>query len=1094
MTPRAIPHIAIVATACAYMLGAPPSVAQETAAQWIWYPEAAMWDAVDQDRFFRKQFELPAAPQRAELWLMVDDRHTLWVNGTGPLEAAERDGSALLYPLTGLLVPGSNLIAVQAYNATSVAGVLARLSVLLPGGQELVVNSDRTWRASREGPYGWNRPGFDDSAWEHAQPVGHAFALPWVEYATFANTHFVTDEEQEAWARARAALMAPPEQFADDPPIKVQAAWRNGSAVAVINGEARPLVFYRGIIDLFTEHGRRQVANFRDAGVHLYCGYVRIDKLWTGPGQYDFSALDEQVRMYTKIDPDAYVLMLVRLVQPSWWQAAHPDELVGYGVPGEPGGDEQFRAVRASMASEAWLRDTGEAWRAMIEHLEGQPWGRRVLGYMPAYGISAEWHYFGSWREQYPDTGAAMTARFRRWLREQYGTVAALRAAWRDPKVTFESAQVPGVEPRRFGAHIAFHDPATERAAIDYYRCHQRVVAEAIEHFGRIVKDETAGAKLCGVYYGYFFEVGPQTQGGHLELDWLFASPNVDFFVAPYSYSRRLMGDDGRLRNLAAAARLGGKPHILEGDIRTFLHPRDEYGRTENLEQTLAAITREFSTALIEGAGFFWVDFGGNEQGGWFDHPQIMERAAALQRVAMRALEQPHEPAAQIALIADLESFYALTDGHGMKIAYRLLEDVGTEMYHLGAPFDGIHLSQLADANLSRYRMLVFLNPFMLDAEEAATIRRLREAGEHAMVFLWAPGLIAEDALSVERAEQVTGLELDYLERWLPAQIEATAGSPLLARLEPTRVLSLTVSASTPVDGFGDPANWIQPRDEQTMQEWYKTHEIEAVAGGVAWTFDTSYHYTDIHFRPPAPVDPRQGIRLDVKLTGDAPTLPFTFVIKDANWDEFVAPDEVLVEGESYRFDWPLEAFTNAPWARNRPERPALPLQGAKFVLREVANVGCCTLEMTNLSAETGEVIAREELRFGSGAFGPALIPRQGGRLLGRIAGTDLPGLVATGSGRALSVFCSVPYVPRELLAGVMREAGVHQYIDEGPDVLRADARLIALHTAAGGPRTLRLPAAATVSDALSGATLGAGTEIALELEPESTVLMELGR
>jgi len=1087
--------ITVAIAGCVLALVVPqPGHAQETAAQWIWYPESATWDAREQDRFFRRGFELPAAPQRAGLWLMVDDRQTLWVNGEGPLEPTERDGSALFYPLTDLLQPGGNLIAVQAYNATSVAGVIARLSVLTADGREIVVNSDESWRVSREGPEGWNLPGFNDTDWEQARAVGNAFALPWVEYATFSNAHFVTDEERAAWATARQALMAPPEQFADDPPIEVEATWRNGSAVALINGEPRPLVCYRGTVDLFTEHGRRQVENFRDAGVHLYCTSVHIDRLWRGPNEYDFSALDEQVRMYTKLDPDAYVIMMVRLVQPGWWTQQHPDELVGYGVPGELGGDEKYRARRGSMASGAWLRDTGEAWRALIDHLEAQPWGRRVIGYQPAYGISAEWHYFGSWREQYPDTGAAMTARFRRWLREKYDTVEALRAAWRDPDVTFDTAQVPGVQARKLAEHIAFREPATERPAIDYYRCHQQVVAEAIEHFGRIVKEETAGAKLCGVYYGYFYGVRPQTQGGHLELDRLFASPYVDYFVAPYSYSDRLMGQDGRLRSLAAAFRLGGKPHILEGDIRTYLHPRAEYGRTENVQQSLAAITREFSTALIEGTGFWWVDFGGDQGGGWFDDPQIMQRAAALQRVAERAIETERSPTAQIALICDLESFYFLGDGHGMSIAHRMVEDLGTEMYRLGAPFDAIHLSRLGDADLDRYRMLVFLNTFAMSPEEAALVRRLREAGQHAMVFLWAPGLITSDALSVEQAETVTGFELSPVERWLPAQIEASAGSDLLAGLQPTRVLGLHVGESTPVGGFADPANWYNPRDQDTMQQWYQAYDIAGIEGGLRWTFDTGYSYTDIHWTAPEAFDPGQGIGFDLRLTGDAPTLPFTFVIKDADRNEFVAPQQVLVEGEAYRFDWPLEAFTSAPWAREKPERPALPLRGAKFVLHETANVGRCTMQMRNLTADAGEVVARDELRFGSGAFAPALIPRLGARLLGHIAGTDLPGLVATGSGRGTTVFCSIPFVPRALLAGVMRQAGVHRYIDEGPHVLRADARFIALHTAIGGPRTLRLPREATLADALTGEVLGAGREIAIDLEADTTMLLEMGR
>lgn len=1082
-------------TACALVLGVIVAAqSQDTAARWIWYPEDAVHDARNQDRFFRYRFELPAWPQRAELWLMVDDAQTLWVNGQGPLEPVERNGAAARYDLTGLVRTGQNLLAVQAHNATSVAGVLARLTIDLPDGKQMVVTSNETWRVSREGPDGWQQPDFDDASWRQAKVIGSAFALPWAEHASFPIAPFITEAEREAQARYVQGLMAPPEQFADDPPLRVRATYVNGSAALMINGEPRPLVMYRGTADLLTKHGRRQIANFRNAGVHLYCPYVQIARCWQGPDEYDFSPLDEQIRMYLAIDSEAYLIIMVRLVQPSWWTEVHPEELVGYGVPGKLGGSEHFRAVRGSMASQAWLNDTGEAWRALIRHIEAQPWGRRVIGYHPAYGISAEWHYFGSWRDQYPDTGPAMTARFRRWLRERYGTVEALRAAWRDPDVTFNTAQVPGVDPRKFAEHIAFHDPATERPVMDYYRCHQQVVAEAIEHFGRIVKEETDAAKLCGVYYGYFYGVRPQTQGGHLELDRLLASPYVDYFVAPYSYSHRLMGEDGRLRGLAAAFRLAGKPHILEGDIRTYLHSRNEYGRTENVQQSLAAITREFTTALIEGAGFWWVDFGPEGGGGWFDNPRIMERAAALQQVARRALERPHQPTAQIALIADLDSFYALSDGYGMTIAYHLVDDIGTEMYHLGAPFDAFHLSQLPEADLSRYRMLVFLNPFMLDAEEAALIERLRESGDCATVFLWAPGLLTPDALSLEQAKQVTGLDLELIERWLPAQIEATASDKLLEGLNPTTICSLEVRRATPVRGFADPANWINPRDEETMQQWYRTYEVESIEDGVRWTFDTGYHYTDIHFHAPEVFDPGQGVGFELSLKGEAPTLSFFFVIKDANWNEFRTPGMTLVAGESYSLDYPLSVFEAAPWSREKPDAPTLPLRGCKFVLNDTANMGRCVLELRNLRADIGELVTHEVLRFGSGAFAPALIPRGGGRLLGRIAGTDLPGLVASGEGRATSVFCSIPFIPRELLVGVMREAGVHRYIDESADVLRADSRFIALHTAAGGQRTLRLPTPATVVDALTGELLGHGSSIALELEPDSTVLMELTR
>ena len=91
---------------------------------------------------------------------------------------------------------------------------------------------------------------------------------------------------------------------------------------------------------------------------------------------------------------------------------------------------------------------------------------------------------------------------------------------------------------------------------MDYYRCQQRVVADCLETFGRVVKEETGGRCLFGAFYGYFFEVLPQTQAGHLEIERLLSSPVIDYFAAPYGYEWRQMGQDGRL----ALSRRGVSP------------------------------------------------------------------------------------------------------------------------------------------------------------------------------------------------------------------------------------------------------------------------------------------------------------------------------------------------------------------------------------------------------------------------------------------------------------------------------------------------------------------------------------------------------
>ena len=125
--------------------------------------------------------------------------------------------------------------------------------------------------------------------------------------------------------------------------------------------------------------------------------------------------------------------------------------------------------------------------------------------------------------------------------------------------------------------------------------------------------------------------------------------------------------------------------------------------------------------------------------------------------------------------------------------------------------------------------------------------------------------------------------------------------------------------------------------------------------------------------------------------------------------------------------------------------------------------------------------------------FGPALVPGGArGRVLGLVSGTTYPGLVASGKGRATSVFCAAPFVPRELLVNLMREAGVHRYLDTTDDVVRADSRYLVIHTRQGIARNLKLTRECLVTDALTGEELGKGKALPIEFPATSTTVLEL--
>ncbi|MHB8997468.1 MAG: beta-galactosidase [Armatimonadota bacterium] len=1074
------------------------ALAQQTASQWVWYPEQPASECVRETRWFRKTFDLAEKPKAATLWLLVDDNQQLWVNGRGPLTPVlDEEQHVSRYDLSEALQAGRNVLALTGHNGGGPAGVIARLIITQADGAELIINSDASWRAHKpQPPAEWINTDFDDTQWQPVRVIGSAFLMPWYDHALFNVTPFITPAEAKSYQAYMNTLLVAPEKFAREKPARAAIKQHNGAPALFVNGQPRPLVMYRGTVDPFTENGRRILGEFRDAGIHGYAPYVALDKCWTGPGQYNWRTIDEQVRAYLAVDPDAYLDILVRLVPPRWWFEAHPEEMVAYATSDKiDSSDESGRVLRPSPASELWRKDVGEAWTALIKHMETAPWGKRVIGWHACYGIYAEWHYFGSWTQQYPDTGAAMTRNFREYLKAKYATDQALQQAWHDPEVKLRTAQVPGVKPRQYGALLSFRDPQKDQAAIDYYRCQHKVTADAIEYFGKLAKQASGGRAIYGVYYWYFMGVLPQTQGGHLDLLRLLKSPYIDYFVAPYEYGNRLMGMDGRLRSLSNVFNLAGKAHIIEADTRTYLHPREEHGRTQNLTESLAAIRREFTTGLIEHTGYWYVDFGPENVGGWYSQPQIMATIKDLYKLAEEMLPLPRKSVAEVALVCDLDSAYYLSDGEGMMAAYKLIMDTTRELYRTGASFDAILLPQLATADLSQYKTLIFLNTTAMTDKQAVMMNKLRESGKHAMVFLWAPGVTGPDGVSAERVKRATGFTVKLQPVRSPGTMLVTQPNhPLMRGLPVTETYTLKPTGGTAIEGFERLESWLNPRSKVYMEDHYKQYDLQPTPGGVTWTLDTADAWSDLHWQ--GAVQPVDGLGFEVAIKGQAAQINLRCVIKDANLAEFVTPAETFTDSSPRTLAYPLTAFANAPWSKQKPEHPALPLKGMKFVVDGISSIGPVTVALSNLRVLTGETITTQAARFGDATFGPLVtpVPEPGTTVLGHIEGRSDGLLAIRGKSRSLSVYCPIPYLPREVLANVLDEAGVHRYDSNLQDVLRADSHLLAIHTKEGGQRMLRLPSAGRVTDAVTGQKVGEAKALPLMLPQDSTTILRLSR
>ncbi len=165
-----------------------PAVAAEslTGARWIWFPEPGAdlkRNTPAGTRYFRRHVVVPSEAKLDYAWLTltVDCCYTLVVNGkqVGQVDGEFSWCAPRRYDLRALLVPGDNVLAVEAISKRGVAGLCAKLSLGYPGKEPVVLFSDRQWKTAAGKAEGWTAVDFDASRWKAAAEIVPMGQSPW---------------------------------------------------------------------------------------------------------------------------------------------------------------------------------------------------------------------------------------------------------------------------------------------------------------------------------------------------------------------------------------------------------------------------------------------------------------------------------------------------------------------------------------------------------------------------------------------------------------------------------------------------------------------------------------------------------------------------------------------------------------------------------------------------------------------------------------------------------------------------------------------------------------------------------------------------
>lgn len=680
------------------------------------------------DCYFRSSLEVGQGLSRATANVWIDDCGEVCIDGV----SAGGTVSNVDWT-TRLATPGNHQILIRGRNEGGSGGLCLAIDLEYKDGHYDHFHTSDGWEGSKDGVN-----------WSAANVYCDALGGNWPKYR--AMDEFMSRDERrnyEAMCRSlRASADAVLASLEGHLPPTSRIVYERGLPRISFGNRILETAYYNMSEGWQGRSSavRRQIAGFRDAGMHFYGLGCSIADVWRSDGTIDFDLLIESMRGVLAVDPEAHFMYcFAQVMAPKWWVEAHPDELVGYaGGTVNPTEKKDIKNVAtASMASEVWKRDFSDFLDRSIRYLEKTPFANRIVAYRVDYGIHHEWHYYGMRDLLFPDNGRAMTAAFRAWTG--------------DPL-----AEVPGAAERSAAPVEGWlRDPKGQERVIAYERCHAAVIRDCVLAVNRAAKEACGGRCLVGNYCGYFFGMGSNpAEGWHLENDAILDSPFVDFQASPQIYgpAARNPGNPQYARCLVEGLRRRGKLLLLEADNSPSRAKIAycSFSRSQGEDEALYA--RDFAQSLCWGCGFWYFDFGNGWYGSDFDgffkkiFP-IRSRAADSTSIS------------EVLYVGDYESvLFSAVPGKGQQKTNAATTQLITTLGHTGVPFDAASMKDLSSGKLKDYRVYIFGNLHYLTEEKLAAVRRLRELDAKLVFIGKESGLLTPNGPNSESARLLQAL------------------------------------------------------------------------------------------------------------------------------------------------------------------------------------------------------------------------------------------------------------------------------------------------------------------------------------------------
>ena len=350
--------------------------------------------------------------------------------------------------------------------------------------------------------------------------------------------------------------------------------------------------------------------------VDIPVNYWGVEKysLWKGKDRYDFSVADNAFKEVLRHHPNAKIIFSIggtyttisKDIPNSRWVTRTGGTSITRNT--------SVAGLAVSLISDEVRRECSEAYRRIAAHIAASPYGKSVIGCKITFGGDGQWYPADfPWNFKHFDYSEGSRLSVCNRIRIMYNNdLAALRKAWGDEKITFETIRIPAAKEFDIEGKNRVLDPKnpTHRRLMDCMLAYHQEIIKSIDIYCAAVKKGMGKEIVTGTYY---------TENSGMGHEELHKAPNVDFFALPGLYMRqRNLGGFSTVRVPLGSSRLHNKFFFEEIDYRNDYSNARDFAERQYLGLPLDSspktafdqLRRSFGAVMTQGHSGWFMTMG----------------------------------------------------------------------------------------------------------------------------------------------------------------------------------------------------------------------------------------------------------------------------------------------------------------------------------------------------------------------------------------------------------------------------------------------------------------------------------------------------